>query len=67
MTHYVNVQVDLMHRCIYGIVHPDDHHELKVALEHSLQNRTLAQSKQVGLYTYSYHMYSVFMNASIEF
>ncbi|XP_033126484.1 aryl hydrocarbon receptor-like isoform X2 [Anneissia japonica] len=31
-------QVDLVHRCLYGIVHPDDHHELKVVLEHSLSN-----------------------------
>ena len=29
-------QVDLVHRCLYGIVHPDDHHELKVVLEQTL-------------------------------
>ncbi|XP_071793157.1 uncharacterized protein [Asterias amurensis] len=29
-------QVDLVHRCLYGIIHPDDHHELKVVLEQTL-------------------------------
>ncbi|XP_072177781.1 uncharacterized protein [Diadema setosum] len=28
--------VDLVHRCIYGIVHPDDHDELRVILEETL-------------------------------
>ncbi|XP_071091143.1 aryl hydrocarbon receptor-like [Haliotis cracherodii] len=29
-------QVDLMHRCVYGVIHPDDHQEVKVVLEHTL-------------------------------
>ncbi|XP_041369596.1 aryl hydrocarbon receptor-like [Gigantopelta aegis] len=34
-------QIDLMHRCLYGIVHPDDHYELKTILENSLPNDQL--------------------------
>jgi len=26
-----------MHRCIYGLVHPDDHYDVKSTLESSLQ------------------------------
>ncbi|XP_046562744.1 circadian locomoter output cycles protein kaput-like [Haliotis rubra] len=29
-------QVDLMHRCVYGVIHPGDHQEVKVVLEHTL-------------------------------
>ncbi|XP_038071178.1 uncharacterized protein LOC119740049 [Patiria miniata] len=29
-------QVDLVHRCLYGIIHPDDHPELKAVLEQTL-------------------------------
>ncbi len=36
-------QVDLVHRCLYGIVHPDDHHELKVVLEQTLPVALLSQ------------------------
>ncbi|XP_071949278.1 uncharacterized protein [Antedon mediterranea] len=38
-THLGFNQVDLVHRCLYGIVHPDDHHELKVVLEHTLSDK----------------------------
>ncbi|XP_022086648.1 aryl hydrocarbon receptor-like isoform X2 [Acanthaster planci] len=31
-------QVDLVHRCLYGIVHPDDHLELKGVLEQTLSS-----------------------------
>ena len=36
-----------MHRCIYGIVHPDDHNELKVVLENTLNDSCLKLAKQV--------------------
>ncbi|XP_060075525.1 circadian locomoter output cycles protein kaput-like [Ylistrum balloti] len=29
-------QVDLLHRCIYGVVHPDDHFDLKMVFEQPL-------------------------------
>nr|XP_006816004.1 PREDICTED: hypoxia-inducible factor 1-alpha-like [Saccoglossus kowalevskii] len=45
-THLGFNQVDLVHRCIYGIVHPDDHHELKVVLEHSLPDPRRPESQQ---------------------
>ncbi|ESO98257.1 hypothetical protein LOTGIDRAFT_159052 [Lottia gigantea] len=35
--HYIGFnQVDLLHRCIYGIVHPDDHNDLQCNLEQTL-------------------------------
>ncbi|XP_070539757.1 uncharacterized protein [Ptychodera flava] len=45
-THLGFNQVDLVHRCIYGIVHPDDHHELKVVLEHTLADPRRPDSQQ---------------------
>ncbi|ELU04142.1 hypothetical protein CAPTEDRAFT_187600 [Capitella teleta] len=45
-------QVDLKLRCIYGIVHPDDHQELKMVLEHSLNGNlpmTTAQQRKCCL------------------
>ncbi|XP_030848863.1 single-minded homolog 2 [Strongylocentrotus purpuratus] len=38
--------VDLVHRCIYGIVHPDDHQELRVILEETLGVSHQRQSMQ---------------------
>ncbi len=40
------LQVDLMQRCVYGIVHPDDHHELKTVLEGSLSEQSIRLSNQ---------------------
>ncbi|XP_050396684.1 aryl hydrocarbon receptor-like [Patella vulgata] len=41
-------QVDLLHRCIYGIVHPDDHHDLKMALEQTLQSTCEFSSSDIS-------------------
>ena len=35
--------MDLMLKCIYGIVHPDDHHELKIMIENDLTSASLFQ------------------------
>ena len=39
-------QVDLMQRCVYGIVHPDDHHELKTVLEGTLGESSVKLNNQ---------------------
>ena len=41
-------QVDLVHRCLYGIIHPDDHHELKVVLEQTLVPTSCHSHSQVS-------------------
>ena len=35
-----------MQRCVYGIVHPDDHHELKTVLEGTLSDGSLKLNNQ---------------------
>ncbi|XP_078587001.1 uncharacterized protein LOC144868540 [Branchiostoma floridae x Branchiostoma japonicum] len=42
-------QVDLLHRCIYGIVHPDDHHDLKSVLEQRFTACSTADKKPEGV------------------
>ncbi|CAH1258301.1 AHR [Branchiostoma lanceolatum] len=42
-------QVDLLHRCIYGIVHPDDHHDLKSVLEQRFDTCSTADKKHEGV------------------
>ncbi|XP_061171664.1 neuronal PAS domain-containing protein 3-like [Saccostrea echinata] len=46
-------QVDLMHRCLYGIVHPDDHDNMKNVLERHITSVTQIsdnfQSKTVNI------------------
>ncbi|XP_078668375.1 uncharacterized protein LOC144909876 [Branchiostoma floridae x Branchiostoma belcheri] len=42
-------QVDLLHRCIYGIVHPDDHHDLKSVLEQRFDTCSTTNEKQEGV------------------
>ena len=42
----LRTQVDLMQRCVYGIVHPDDHHELKTVLEGTLSDGSLKLNNQ---------------------
>ena len=51
---FVCLQVDLMMRCIYGIVHPDDHEELKMVLEQSLSPSNLVKPTQVNIYNKLY-------------
>jgi len=44
-----------MLRCIYGIVHPDDHQELKIVLENSLADQTPFNTNQVSELRMKYH------------
>lgn len=41
-------QVDLMLRCIYGIVHPDDQQEMKIILENTLNTSAVVTGNQVS-------------------